>query len=70
MAGPRGSSEPCPLLACSMNAGHRVKSVSMGKYSMDEVKALEKGGNDVRLGLSWCWMMHLEHPYLPDQSVP
>ena len=39
------------LHVCSMNVGHRVKSVSMGKYSMDEVKALENsGGNEVRVG--------------------
>ncbi|GAX75253.1 hypothetical protein CEUSTIGMA_g2698.t1 [Chlamydomonas eustigma] len=30
-----------------MNAGHRVKSVSMGKYTVEEVKALEAGGNEV-----------------------
>jgi hypothetical protein len=35
------------LLGCSMNAGHRVKSVSMGKYTSEEIKALEACGNEV-----------------------
>lgn len=30
-----------------MKAGHRVKSVSMGKFTPEEVKALEEGGNQV-----------------------
>ena len=33
----------------SMNAGHRVKSVSMGKYSPEEIKGLEDTGNEVGL---------------------
>ncbi len=30
-----------------MGAGHRVKSVSMGKFSQEEISALEAGGNQV-----------------------
>ena len=30
-----------------MGAGHRVKSVSMGKFSQEEITALEAGGNQV-----------------------
>ena len=33
-----------------MNAGHRVKSVSMGKYSAEEIKSLEDGGTEVSVG--------------------
>ena len=39
-----------PLHLCSMKAGHRVKSVSMGKFTHDELKGLEEGGNEVERG--------------------
>ncbi|GFH25075.1 potential GTPase activation protein, partial [Haematococcus lacustris] len=32
---------------CSMKAGLRVKSISMGKFSPEEVKQLEEGGNEL-----------------------
>lgn len=34
-------------LRCSMGCGHRVKSISMGKFLPEEVAALENGGNAV-----------------------
>ncbi|KAJ9522573.1 hypothetical protein QJQ45_019641 [Haematococcus lacustris] len=35
------------VVMCSMKAGLRVKSISMGKFSPEEVKQLEEGGNEV-----------------------
>lgn len=32
----------------SISAGHRVKSISMGKFVADDVRALEENGNEVR----------------------
>ncbi|KAL6752634.1 hypothetical protein V8C86DRAFT_573865 [Haematococcus lacustris] len=45
----------CSIFVCTdcsgkcMKAGLRVKSISMGKFSPEEVKQLEEGGNEVRL---------------------
>ena len=35
------------LSACSMHTGHRVKSIAMAKFTPEEVKRLQEGGNEV-----------------------
>ena len=41
-------SPPCSLLICSREFGHRVKGISLSKFTPEEVEALTTGGNAVR----------------------
>lgn len=46
-----GPIAPSRALVRSMALSHRVKSVSMGKFTPEEIASLEAGGNQVR-----CWL--------------
>lgn len=41
-------SPPCSVLICSREFGHRVKGISLSKFTPEEVEALTTGGNAVR----------------------
>lgn len=40
-------------MSCSREFTHRVKSVSMAKFTAQEVDALQKGGNQVNASLAF-----------------
>lgn len=47
------------FLFCSREFTHRVKSVSMSKFTLKEVEALQKGGNQVTKHARFCCILIL-----------